>query len=73
MQPEQVSLRPCAGVVALGLGHRGELADNVAHGLGSPSDRSGGGRVADGQPGGLVRTAHDGYPEFSGDTGRCVR
>jgi hypothetical protein len=54
-------------------GHRGDAGGQRCPRPRLWSDRSGGGRVAGGRAGGLVRTAHDGHSEFSGGTGRRVR
>ena len=48
-------------------------AANVAHGLGHGSVGGGGGCVADGRAGRVLRIAHAGYPRFSGGAGRRAR
>jgi len=50
----------------LGLGITATLAANVTHGLGQRPGGCGGGRVAGGRAGRLVRAAHDDHPLFPG-------
>jgi Protein of unknown function (DUF2637) len=58
----------------LGLGIAATLAANVAHGLGHGLGHGLiGAAVAGGRAGRLVRTPHDGHPEFPGSGGRRAR
>src|SRR5262245_20848112 len=64
---------PTLAVWLLGLGIAATLAANVAHGVGTRACWCGGGRVAGGRAGRLLRVADDGYPRLSGGTWRQDR
>jgi hypothetical protein len=62
-----------AGAVAARAQYSGDAGGERGPRPGARACRCGGGRVAGGRAGRLLRTAHDGHPRFPGAIGWCIR
>ena len=68
LTPRAARRRFPAGAVAARPGHRGDARGQRRARLGSWPGRRGGGRMAGGRAGRLLRTAHDDHPKLAGGT-----